>query len=521
MSRIRRWIAGGQVGRTFLEALLTGCVLLLAWTWLGQTSPDIIYLSNFVTALLVVILIYCLRLQIPRGRWYFRFLYELFFGQLLILALAELLFYLGQTFTPAHILTRLNTGPLAMAYTLLSQNELVVFFSSIFSLRLAKYAWSYWQQMRPRRLIWEVTQVQLTLVLYTFVLGGILLSAYTSFTADNFLWINFLLQNANLFILFSGPLLIVLLLILMPASVLAYRTARRVTRRLNQLVRVTNKLRAGDYTARVVVSGQDEVATLQANFNGMADQLEQTLQALAQERDTIAELLRSRRELFAHISHDLRTPVAVLRGSVEALKEAEDGQSTRQADLTVIEDQIIYLQHLLDDLFLVARSVAGDLAIRMETLEVKPLLEQCVNAAASHAWRQRKVQLLADVPSGLPPITADKTRLAQILHNLLQNGVRHTPPGGLVVVSARREPGVVVLEVKDTGVGIPADDLPHIWERTYRARNSQPEERQGTGLGLTLVKELTEAMGGTVGVTSKPDEGSCFTLRFPDSATIL
>lgn len=518
MSRVRRWIVGGQAIRTFLEALFTGAILLIAWTWLGENSPDLIYLSNFVTAILAVIIIYCLRLQIPRGRWYVGLLYELLFGQLVILGLAWLLFDLGQTFTPADILTRINNGPLAEAYTLISQNELIVFYSSIFSLRLTKYAWSFWQKMRPRRLIWEVTQVQLTLVLYTFVLIGVLVSAYTSFTADNFLWVNFLLQNANLFILFSGPLLLLLLLILMPAALLAYSTARRVTQRLNQLVNVTNQLQAGAYSARVAVAGQDEVATLQANFNAMADQLEQTLQALAQERDTVSELLQSRRVLFANISHDLRTPIAVLRGYVETLKQRESHQPALSDDLNVIENQIVHLQHLLDDLFVVARAVSGGLALRMAPLEVRPLLEQWVHAAADHAWRQSKVQLIAEVSSSLPTISADKTRLEQILNNLVQNGVRHTPPGGLVVVSAHGDTSTLVIQVKDTGAGIAAEEIPLIWDRAYRASNSQPDERQGTGLGLTLVKELTEAMDGQITVESILGEGSCFTLRFPITA---
>lgn len=518
MSRVRRWIIGGQAVRTFLEALFTGFILLLAWTWLGQTSPDIVYLSNFVTAVLAVILIYCLRLQIPAGPWYVAIIYELLFGHLVIWGLAWFLFDLGQTFTPPDVLTRINAGPLAEAYKWLFQNEWIVFLSSIVSLRFTKYAWSYWQWLRPQRLIWQVTQVQLTLVLYTFILMGLLLSALTSFTSDNFLWINFLLQNANLFILFSGPLLIVLLLILMPASVLAYSTARRFTKRLYQLVQATSQLRAGDYSTRVVVSGQDEVATLQANFNAMSEQLEQTLAALQQERDTVTEVLQSRRDLFVTISHDLRTPVAVLRGYIEGLKARDGDASTIRPDLETMETQIVHLQTLLDDLFVVARAVAGGLAVQMAPLDVGLLIEQVVNAAANHAWRQSKVQLIADITPELPLMNGDQTRLEQILNNLIQNGVRHTPPGGLVIVAAHSEAETIVLEVKDTGVGILANELPYIWDRAYRASNSQPGERQGTGLGLTLVKELTEAMGGTISVTSEPDLGSCFTLRF---ATIL
>jgi signal transduction histidine kinase len=122
---------------------------------------------------------------------------------------------------------------------------------------------------------------------------------------------------------------------------------------------------------------------------------------------------------------------------------------------------------------------------------------------------------VAELPDDLPAAQADPTRLEQVLANLLRNAVRHTPPGGIVAVMAAAEAGAVRVEVRDTGEGIKPEELPHIWERFYRGRDSRSDADGSAGLGLALVKELTEAMGGTVGVESVVGKGSCFTVRLP------
>ncbi len=123
--------------------------------------------------------------------------------------------------------------------------------------------------------------------------------------------------------------------------------------------------------------------------------------------------------------------------------------------------------------------------------------------------------MVADVPCELPPALVDASRLEQVLQNLLHNAVRHTPPGGIVAVVVAAEPGAVVLRVKDTREGIAPVDLPHIWERFYQTASTRTRMSSGAGLGLALVKELIEDMGGSVAVESVVDEGSCFTIRLP------
>jgi signal transduction histidine kinase len=244
----------------------------------------------------------------------------------------------------------------------------------------------------------------------------------------------------------------------------------------------------------------------------MAADLEQTLSDLRAERDRVSGLLEDRRQLVASASHELRTPVATVRGYLEsALARPDQASAAVHADLETMERELTRLQQLIDDLFALSQAEVGKLSLRMEAVEVGPLVRQLVDTAAPLAWRQRRVQLLADVSDEVLPAQADRQRLEQIVSNLLGNAIRHTPPGGLVAGSVHAADGSVVVEVRDTGEGIGAEDLPHVWERFFRGRSEHGEG--GAGLGLALVKELTEAMGGTVEVASTPGEGSVFTVR--------
>ncbi|HLH21806.1 MAG TPA: HAMP domain-containing sensor histidine kinase [Chloroflexota bacterium] len=298
------------------------------------------------------------------------------------------------------------------------------------------------------------------------------------------------------------------------ASVLAYVLARRLVRRLERLGQAAEALAAGDLSCRVAEGPADEVGQLARRFNDMAADLERSLRELQAERDRVAGLLDAQRQLVAGVSHELRTPVATLRGYVEsALRREPDGATALHADLATMEQEIVRLQRLIDDLFTLSRAAVGRLALRVEPVDAGAVVRRLVETAAPLAWGQRRVQVLAEVPPDLPPAQADPQRLEQILSNLLGNAVRHTPPGGLVAAAVTAEPDAVRLEVRDTGEGIAPEDLPHIFERFYRGRNG--DGRPGAGLGLALTKELAEAMGGSVEAASAPGAGSCFTVRLP------
>jgi signal transduction histidine kinase len=138
-----------------------------------------------------------------------------------------------------------------------------------------------------------------------------------------------------------------------------------------------------------------------------------------------------------------------------------------------------------------------------------------VDTFAPLAWQSHKVEVIAQIGPDVPETRLDEGRLEQILANLLRNGIRHTPPGGIVAVAVSNQNDWVQIEVRDTGEGIASEILPHIWTRFFRGKGAHVDSKAGTGLGLALVKELTEAMGGTVAVESTVGEGSVFTVRFP------
>jgi signal transduction histidine kinase len=327
--------------------------------------------------------------------------------------------------------------------------------------------------------------------------------------------------------------------VLPPAALISFLALRRTNRRLEELVVAAEALRRGDLAARVPVRGEDEVARLQVAFNAMAADLERTLADLQAERDRVAGLLDARRQLVAGVSHELRTPVATVRGYLESTLRRDDMVPAEvHGDLQTMEREVIRLQRLIEDLFTLSRAEVGRLSLRLAPTDVGAVVRRLVDTQAPLAWRQRRVHLLAEIGAHLPPARADAQRLEQIVSNLLANAVRHTPPGGLVAAAVAAGPDAVRLEVRDTGKGIATDDLPRVFERFYRgpsAEHPQGERREGgdgagdagsdancgggaadgAGLGLTLVKELAEAMGGSVAVASAPGEGSCFTVRLP------
>jgi signal transduction histidine kinase len=295
------------------------------------------------------------------------------------------------------------------------------------------------------------------------------------------------------------------------SSLVAYLLSRSLVRRLERLQQAAASIASGDLTQRVEVDSSDEVGQLGRQFNAMAADLERTLRELRAERDRVAGLLEQRRELVANASHELRTPLATVRGYVEsALGRTVGVPADLKRDLETIEREIARLQQLIEDLFAIAQTELGKLTLRLEPTDVGAVVQRMVSTSAPLAWRQRRVQVLAESSPGLPMAIADQQRLEQVLSNLLSNALRHTPPGGLVAFGLASDDGSVRIEVRDTGEGIDPEDLPHVLERFFRGRN---DDGAGAGLGLALVAELSEAMGGEVRVHSTPGQGSCFEVR--------
>lgn len=383
----------------------------------------------------------------------------------------------------------------------------------------------WWLRFYQRKLRWQLVHAQLIVVLVVVSIpaayGTYRVYRYTSawFIDPAVNPVENILLRVAYRVIPALALIVVLfglaLIVVVPPSIaISYLVARRLTRRFEQLTTAAAALRDGDHSARVPVRGADEVAALQATFNAMASELEASIAEADAERDRIAHLLDQRRELVASVSHELRTPLTIIRGYLDStLAQTNRLDPAVERDLSVMHGEAVRLQRLIDDLFALSRAEVGSLTLRTRETDVARLLQRCVDATAPAAWRTHRVEVLFEAPTDLPPLAIDADRLEQIVFNLIDNAVRHSPPGGLVHVEAGRDQDDLWIEVADTGEGIPPAELDKIWDRFYRGSNAK--DARGSGIGLSVVRELTEAMGGDVSVSSTPGEGSRFRVRFP------
>jgi len=281
-----------------------------------------------------------------------------------------------------------------------------------------------------------------------------------------------------------------------------------LTDRILTLNRAAERIARGELETRVDVVGRDELARLTRSFNTMAAQLELARQK-QQELDTL------RRELVAWVSHDLRTPLTSMRAVLEALADGMvDDPETVQRYYRVAQQDIRALSHLIDDLFDVSQIDAGGLQLDVALNSIGDLISDTIESFSETARRQ-KVQLSGEVPAGTDPVKMDAQRIGRVLANLTSNALRHTPTGGQVHLAARRTAQGVEVEVCDTGEGIRAEDLPHVFDRFYRGEKSRSRATGGAGLGLAIARGIVEAHGGSIRVESEAGHGARFVFVLP------
>lgn len=307
--------------------------------------------------------------------------------------------------------------------------------------------------------------------------------------------------------------LIFLLPGLVVATVLGRRRARDIFEPVSELSRAASALADGDLASRAAIRGRDELAALGRSFNSMAGRLEQTLEREASERTRAEAALSANRDLVANVSHELRTPVAVIRSHLEA--QADDpAHATDYMHIALRE--MDRLQRLVEDLFALSRLDSGVAAVAREPFDAAGAVREAVASLAEPARRQAGVLVHCAEPlPKCPQALGDRERIVQVLQNFIRNAIRFTPEGGIVVVGMRTAGEGVELVVADTGSGIDPADLPHVFERFYRADSSRSRASGGAGLGLAIARHLVEAMGGTVEAASQPGEGAEFTVRLP------
>ncbi|WP_409234754.1 sensor histidine kinase [Streptomyces sp. PA5.6] len=276
--------------------------------------------------------------------------------------------------------------------------------------------------------------------------------------------------------------------------------ATRLTRPLRALTTATRRMKTGESSEPVperATRSAGEISQLAAAFNDMAAH-----------RKALEE---QRKAMVSDVAHELRTPLSNIRGWLEA---AEDGVVDTDPELvTSLLEEALLLQHIVDDLQDLAAADAGTLRLHREPVRAAEIADQV--AAAHQARADGAGVRLRATAFGDPWVTADPLRLRQAIGNLVSNAVRHTPEGGSVRISCRTTPEGVLIEVADTGTGIAAADLPHVFDRFWRADKSRTRATGGSGLGLSIVRKLVEAHDGAVSAQSVPGKGSLFTVRLP------
>ncbi len=299
------------------------------------------------------------------------------------------------------------------------------------------------------------------------------------------------------------------LVTLVISIILALLIARSIARPLQRMIVATEEIARGNYDQTLHITSPDEVGRLATSFNTMAHEVKASRQA--------------QRDFVANVSHELKTPLTSIQGFSQAILDgtAADEVSHHRA-VEVISNEAHRMSRLVDELLDLARMESGQIKMLREPVNLARVLEACVEKFDLQA-RESNVDLVWNEPV-LPLVTGDKDRLAQVFTNLLANALKHTPPAGRVTVKAQEvaqekqdktAPSSVEITVTDTGMGIPPEDIEHIFERFYQVDKSRAGPNRGVGLGLTIAKQIIEAHKGMIKTESVRDLGTKFTVVLP------
>ena len=275
----------------------------------------------------------------------------------------------------------------------------------------------------------------------------------------------------------------------------------QITSPLRALTRASEAIASGKLKQQVQVRSEDEIGRLARAFNRMAESL---TQADAQ-----------RRNMLADIAHELRTPLTVIQGNLEGLLDGVFDLTPE--NVATVHRQTMVLNRLVADLRDLALAEAGQLKLERTPIDLKAVIAEVCKSLEAQA-HEKGIMLTLNPMEPLPPLDADEQRITQVLFNLLTNAMRYTPTGGAITISAEVRDKAVVISVRDTGVGIAPEELPHVFDRFYRTNNSRTFSTDGSGLGLTISKQIVEAHGGQIWAQSSLGVGSTFAFSLPLSA---
>ena len=282
------------------------------------------------------------------------------------------------------------------------------------------------------------------------------------------------------------------------ALLLGIFLSRTLTRPIHELTEATHAVADGELGRQVSVRSKDEMGKLAASFNKMSTDLARSTEA--------------RKQMTADIAHELRTPLSLILGHAEAV---HDGVlPPTQENFEIIRDEAMRLEQLVDDLRTLSLADAGELSINPQEVSPQKLLSD-IQATYQHIANQKNIKIRLDVPPGLPMLNIDPGRMTQVLTNIFDNALHHTPESGQINLTAQNMEGGVLLSIQDSGSGIEGEDVNRIFERFYRTDSARNRDGGGSGLGLAIAKSIVLAHDGQIWAESKPSQGLKIIIRFP------
>ena len=290
------------------------------------------------------------------------------------------------------------------------------------------------------------------------------------------------------------------------------RLQKRIIVPIEELRQGVDKIARGNYEVRVECHTPNDLGLLIASFNEMARKLEQG-------EKINAEYEENRKTLIANISHDLKTPITSIQGYIEALLEdSERSPEKREKYLKIIHHNVDYLNRLIDDLFLFSKLDMQKLDFHFERVCIRKYLTDLMEEYQLELV-DRQIQFrFNDELLDDPYVYLDAKRFYQAINNIVRNAVGHGPDQGLsLMVKLYRQDAWIAIDIDDNGPGIAEDKLQYIFDRFYRVDTERAKDYKGTGLGLAITRELVQAHGGAVAVTSRKNEGTCFTIMLPEN----
>lgn len=303
------------------------------------------------------------------------------------------------------------------------------------------------------------------------------------------------LNNMKFVLLWVGTISILI------GSALAFFVSQLTVNPIKKMVKFSKRIEKGDYSARINAKANDEMGLLARALDHMAEHL--------------SEVEKMRKTLVQNVSHDLRTPLTVINGYLETLDNKDFTKKEKEKSLKIIKDEVERMESMLNELSILSALDSKKYKLNLEKINLNDFIIETSEMIRIEA---NKKNLFIKINKSSKPfyINADRKRIKEILLNLLDNAIKYTDRGGIYIKSFREGTNIII-SIKDTGKGIPEQELPYIFDRFYRGEKSRSRTTGGLGIGLTIIKELIYAHNGKIEVKSELGKGTEFTLSFPIS----